>query len=476
MSAQPCRQPVADRMIAGSTAAAQWTQIHAVAPQIVATMQRYLQRLAAFQAPTSVDVAENSLRHFARWLLGETALDAVAAVRRDDIEDFKVWLAARPHPRGGTISARDAPAAVAHGALVLRADHRMGLGRRAGPQPGHRTGTSRRSPSRCRTSSTTRDAARFMAAARASTDPRDRLVVELLARTGMRGGELVDLEADAVVQIGGNHWLRIPLGKLRNDRYVPLHPQLVDLLAEWTATNLEHIRAHRAAGRRSPRPAEPAHRSAASSTASAAPPACDGVHPHRLRHTLATQAINRGMRLEAIAALLGPQEDGNDPDLRAHREPGRRRRIRRGQRQDRRPLRPATRTARRLRDHRHGPATPRSHTPACSATASAPARSNSTAAWNRPAKPAPTSAPASQFLPILTQQRDHARRTRTDRTSSAVRRPHPTRRRPTRMTTMPDVNLDLSDAIELAELLTFLADWLSGSQRQTLADNSTIST
>src|SRR5262249_48592361 len=33
-----------------------------------------------------------------------------------------------------------------------------------------------------------------------------------------------------------------------------------------------------------------------------------GVHPHRLRHTLATQAINRGMRLEAIAALLGHQK------------------------------------------------------------------------------------------------------------------------------------------------------------------------
>jgi hypothetical protein len=29
------------------------------------------------------------------------------------------------------------------------------------------------------------------------------------------------------------------------------------------------------------------------------------LHPHQLRHTLATQAINRGMRLEAIAALLG---------------------------------------------------------------------------------------------------------------------------------------------------------------------------
>jgi hypothetical protein len=29
------------------------------------------------------------------------------------------------------------------------------------------------------------------------------------------------------------------------------------------------------------------------------------IHPHQLRHTLATQAINRGMSLEAIAAMLG---------------------------------------------------------------------------------------------------------------------------------------------------------------------------
>jgi hypothetical protein len=38
---------------------------------------------------------------------------------------------------------------------------------------------------------------------------------------------------------------------------------------------------------------------------------------------------------------------------------------------------------------------------------------------------------------------------------------------------MPEVNLELSDAVELAELLTFLADWLSGSQSQTLADSLT---
>jgi site-specific recombinase XerD len=148
-----------------------------------------------------------------------------------------------------------------------------------------------------------RDAARLMAAARASADPRDRLVVELLARTGMRAGELADLDADAVVRIGAGHWLRIPLGKLRNDRYVPLHPELVQLLAAWTAANLEHTRRHKRliADHRGPLDRHLIGRIVHRVGRAAGVP---GVHPHRLRHTLATQA-NRGMRLEAIAALLG---------------------------------------------------------------------------------------------------------------------------------------------------------------------------
>jgi site-specific recombinase XerD len=152
-----------------------------------------------------------------------------------------------------------------------------------------------------------RDAAKLMAAARASADPRDRLVVELLARTGMRAGELANLEAGAVVRIGAGHWLHIPLGKLRNDRYVPLHPELVDLLAAWTTANLEHIRRHKrlAADHRGPLDRHVIGRIVHRVGRAAGVP---GVHPHRLRHTLATQAINRGMRLEAIAALLGHQK------------------------------------------------------------------------------------------------------------------------------------------------------------------------
>ena len=34
---------------------------------------------------------------------------------------------------------------------------------------------------------------------------------------------------------------------------------------------------------------------------------------------------------------------------------------------------------------------------------------------------------------------------------------------------MPQITLDLSDAAEIAETLTFLAGWLSGSQKQILA-------
>jgi integrase len=139
-----------------------------------------------------------------------------------------------------------------------------------------------------------------------SPDPRDRLVVELLARTGMRAGELAGLDAGAVVQIGAGHWLRIPLGKLRNDRYVPLHPDLVGLPAAWTAANLDHIRRCKrlVPDHRGPLDRHLIGRIVRRVAAAAGVP---GVHPHRLRRTLATQAtsFNRGMRLEAIAALLG---------------------------------------------------------------------------------------------------------------------------------------------------------------------------
>lgn len=265
-----------------------------VAPQLAATAFAYMDQMALSLRPASIDAADIALRAFGRFLT-DRDVTRFAAVDRDDIEAFKTWLATTPTrnsrvPARNTIRLRlgiirsffdriiewgwpDAPVRTPMFAIdVPVADD---------PLPKFLDDA---------------EAARLMTAA-AHADPLDRLVVEMLARTGLRAGELCGLDADAVGQIGGAWWLRVPVGKLRNDRYIPLHPRLVELLAAWTPGGRflleldgEPLDRHRV-GRIVRRVARAA--------------GLGDVHPHRLRHTLATQAINRGMRLEAIAALLG---------------------------------------------------------------------------------------------------------------------------------------------------------------------------
>jgi site-specific recombinase XerD len=146
-------------------------------------------------------------------------------------------------------------------------------------------------------------AAKFMATLAVDPDRRRRLLVELLARTGMRAGELGGLRDDAMYRVGDTYWLRIPLGKLHNDRNVPLHPLLVGLITdyqEWRGPSRNGFLLERDDGQ--PFDRRTIHRYVASVAQRAG---VGGVHPHQLRHTLATQCLNRGMSLEAIAALLG---------------------------------------------------------------------------------------------------------------------------------------------------------------------------
>jgi integrase len=85
-------------------------------------------------------------------------------------------------------------------------------------------------------------AAKLLQTARNDPDPFVRLAVEFLARTGLRKGELLDLTVNAVVQIGSAYWLHVPVGKLRSDRYIPLHPQLKELLDTWLAARPATLR------------------------------------------------------------------------------------------------------------------------------------------------------------------------------------------------------------------------------------------
>jgi site-specific recombinase XerD len=271
-----------------------WTPLTQRTPQLVLTAWRYLDQIALSLRPATVIAADTALRGLAQHL-ADQGLDRFADVERRHIEGFKQWLATagtrrRRAPARNTIRQRlglvraffdriiewdwaDAPTRTPMFAIdVPVADD---------PLPRFLDDAQ---------------AARLLAAA-ATADPLDRLVVELLARTGLRASELCDLEPDAVGRIGGAWWLRVPVGKLRNDRYIPLHPALVELLAHWPAghqrllePNGQPLDRHRV-GRVVRRVAQAA--------------GLGHVHPHQLRHTLATQAINRGMRLEAIAALLG---------------------------------------------------------------------------------------------------------------------------------------------------------------------------
>jgi site-specific recombinase XerD len=61
-----------------------------------------------------------------------------------------------------------------------------------------------------------------MAAVANLDDPFARTGLLLLRSTGMRVGELLDLELDCLVDFGSyGTWLRVPLGKLNTERMVP---------------------------------------------------------------------------------------------------------------------------------------------------------------------------------------------------------------------------------------------------------------
>jgi site-specific recombinase XerD len=76
----------------------------------------------------------------------------------------------------------------------------------------------------------------------------------------------------------------VPVGKLRNDRLIPLQDDVVALLAEWTADNAEHIRrrGRLLADEHEPIDRRTVHRIVARIGQTAG---IGAVHPHHLRHT-----------------------------------------------------------------------------------------------------------------------------------------------------------------------------------------------
>jgi site-specific recombinase XerD len=144
--------------------------------------------------------------------------------------------------------------------------------------------------------------------------------LQVLRGAGLRVGELLDLECDAILDYGpAGTWLRVPLGKLATERAVPLNPATLAALDTWAAQRA----AHRPIPH--PRTGRPTHflftqrgrrlgatrlrNGLLAAIAAAGLTDPTGVPlritPHQLRHTYATELANAGMSLQALMALLG---------------------------------------------------------------------------------------------------------------------------------------------------------------------------
>jgi site-specific recombinase XerD len=268
-----------------------WDQLAASVPDVVAPMRRYLDQLVCILRPGSVSGADLALRSVAAFLVEQAPeVHFIADIRRHHVEDFRTWLTSR----SGHRTARLTPATLAHRLGTLRmffvrisdwdwpeAPARVPIIPADLPRRDHPLPKALDDPS----------AAKLLRAAQAEPRQLVRVVMEVLLRAGLRVGEFTALRADAVVLIGTAHWLHVPVGKLHEDRYLPLHPHVAAdnplLLPRENGRPLDRHTVTRLINK--------------AGTAAG----LNHIHPHQLRHTLATQAINRGMTLEAIAALLG---------------------------------------------------------------------------------------------------------------------------------------------------------------------------
>jgi len=150
---------------------------------------------------------------------------------------------------------------------------------------------------------------RIMAAARS---PRDRLLVELLVRTGLRLEEVCNLTVDDVVEGPEGAYLRVRLGKGAKDRVVPLDTGRVRMSNKLR----DYIRHERPADggsrvlfltRRSRDGVyEPLSRRAVQlMMRRISKDTGIRVHPHKFRHTFATRALSAGVDVMALRRVLG---------------------------------------------------------------------------------------------------------------------------------------------------------------------------
>lgn len=317
-------------------------------PAIREVIAHYLSTIDTILRPKTVISRAENLTGFTRWL-AEThpEITGIPELTRTHIEEF---LAYNSHRASQGRSGRDQPISSVHHAHIVMGirgffDDIAAWGWRQSPSSLliHRGDIPRKTHPLPRALATATDR-ELMTAVAGLDDVAARAGITILRGTGLRLGELLDLELDCLWDLPGHGtWLKVPLGKLNTERVVPLDESTLASLDHWIsirgkARALPHPRDGRATDflftiRGARIGASRIRRGLTDAVRAAGLVGTDGeplnVTPHQLRHTYATSLVNAGMSLQALMALLGHSPARNDHQIRPPRKQHRPRRIRR---------------------------------------------------------------------------------------------------------------------------------------------------
>lgn len=294
------------------------------APEIRRAMLAYIDARSAVLARSSIESLANSLIVFGEYVgAHHPEIDSLRALERRHVEGFLVWNRTRPW-RGRLARPQAVSITVAHEAVLTLRNFLdditlWGWAERPARRLVFASDVPRLPRPLPRALAPDVDAA-LMTAVAGLDDRFARTAITLLRRAGLRLGECLDLELDAVVDYGPTgSWLRVPLGKLATERMVPLDPGTVEILDAWAAgrdqqRSLRHPRTGRPTDflfvehgqRLGPWGVRSGLRAAIIAAGLTGPGTGPlRVTPHQLRHTYATELANAGMSLQGLMALLG---------------------------------------------------------------------------------------------------------------------------------------------------------------------------
>jgi integrase len=294
-------------------------------PAIRREVIRYVQTVSTVLRPATVTARTKAIRVFADWLATYhpqvSRLDQLE--RAAHVEPFLAWARTRPwrgaNGRGRTVSLT----LFHHDVVDLRVFFEDIAAWGWASQPRRRllflTDLPRLPEPMPRALPPEIDRAVMAEVARLD-DAFARTGLLLLRATGVRAGELLDLELDCLVDFGAHGtWLRVPVGKLATERMVPLDTDAVGVLDAWMASRgqlraIPHPRDGHLTdfvfiqrGRRPTKWRLAQGLDRAATAAGLRRPDGSPLHitPHQLRHTYGTSLINAGIALPALMALMG---------------------------------------------------------------------------------------------------------------------------------------------------------------------------